>query len=64
MPDHQEIPYSISENELKLMTLQRYPAMIITIPILLPIVESLGMSSLHFGVIIPINLLIGGVTPP
>jgi len=41
-----------------------FPAMIITVPILLPIVKQLGLSPLHFGVIISVNLMIGAVTPP
>ena len=44
--------------------MDNFPSMIITIPILLPIVQELGMSSLQFGVVITVNLLIGGVTPP
>jgi TRAP-type C4-dicarboxylate transport system permease large subunit len=38
--------------------------MIITLPVLLPIVKQLGMSPLHFGVIMTLNLNIGMVTPP
>ena len=41
-----------------------FPAMIITVPILLPIVKQLGLSPLHFGIIISVNLMIGAVTPP
>ena len=37
--------------------------MILT-PILLPVVTGVGVSPLHFGVIIVINLAIGFVTPP
>ena len=39
-------------------------AVIILTPILLPIVTSFGMSPVHFGVIMVVNLAIGFVTPP
>lgn len=40
------------------------PATIILAPILLPVVEKLGMSSITFGVLLTMNLAIGFVTPP
>lgn len=40
------------------------PAIIILTPVLLPVVESLGMSAITFGVVIVANLAIGFVTPP
>lgn len=40
------------------------PATIILTPILLPLVESLGMSPITFGIILTMNLAIGFVTPP
>lgn len=40
------------------------PATIILTPILLPVVESLGMSPITFGVMLTMNLAIGFVTPP
>lgn len=40
------------------------PATIILSPILLPIVEKLGMSPVTFGVMLTMNLAIGFVTPP
>lgn len=36
----------------------------IFVPILLPVVKHLGVSPLHFGVILAVNLAIGQVTPP
>ena len=39
-------------------------AIVILTPILLPVVTGVGVSPLHFGVIIVINLAIGFVTPP
>ena len=40
------------------------PATIILAPILLPIVEQLGMSDVTFGIMLTMNLAIGFVTPP
>ncbi|USZ49409.1 TRAP transporter large permease [Halomonas sp. DN3] len=39
-------------------------AIVILTPLLLPIVTSLGMSPVHFGVVMIVNLAIGFVTPP
>jgi len=44
--------------------MDNFPAMIITLPVLLPLVKQLGVSPLHFGVIMTVNLMIGTVTPP
>ena len=40
------------------------PATIILAPILLPVVEALGMSPVTFGIMLTMNLAIGFVTPP
>ncbi|MGI6035144.1 MAG: TRAP transporter large permease [Limnochordia bacterium] len=40
------------------------PAMLIFTPILLPIATSIGLSPIHFGIIMLINLCIGLCTPP
>lgn len=40
------------------------PAILIFTPIFLPIVESFGMSPVHFGVMMTYNLCIGCITPP
>jgi tripartite ATP-independent transporter DctM subunit len=40
------------------------PLIMITTPILLPVVTSLGMSPIHFGVMMVLNLAIGLCTPP
>lgn len=37
---------------------------IITVPLLLPIIDALGISRIHFGVFHTLNLLIGYCTPP
>lgn len=39
-------------------------AVIILTPILLPVVQSVGMDPIHFGLIITVNLAIGFITPP
>ncbi len=40
------------------------PAVLIFTPILLPVVESLGLHPVHFGVVMVLNLCIGLCTPP
>ena len=40
------------------------PAVLIFTPIFLPIVTSLGMDPIHFGIIMILNLCIGLCTPP
>ena len=44
--------------------LEGIPALIITVPILLPITNGLGVDPIHFGVIICFNLVLGLATPP
>lgn len=38
--------------------------MIITVPILLPLAQRFGIDPVHFGIIVVLNLMIGGITPP
>ena len=40
------------------------PAIMIFTPIFLPICQSFGMTSLHFGIMMTYNLCIGCITPP
>src|SRR5699024_2845656 len=40
------------------------PAILIFTPILLPVVTELGMTPLHFGIILVFALSIGTITPP
>jgi tripartite ATP-independent transporter DctM subunit len=40
------------------------PLIVITTPILLPVVEKIGMDPVHFGIVMMLNLGIGLVTPP
>ena len=37
---------------------------LITTPILLPIVVSLGFSPIHYGILLITNLIVGAMTPP
>jgi tripartite ATP-independent transporter DctM subunit len=40
------------------------PLMVIVVPMLLPVVKSLGIDLVHFGLVVTLNLMIGLVTPP
>jgi len=40
------------------------PIMVIVVPALLPVVNSLGIDLVHFGLVVTLNLMIGLVTPP
>lgn len=40
------------------------PLIVITTPILLPVVMEVGVDAVHFGIIMMLNLDIGLVTPP
>jgi C4-dicarboxylate transporter DctM subunit len=44
--------------------METYAIMIILIPVLMPLVKSLGIDPVHFGVLVVLNLCIGLVTPP
>ncbi|MEN1761358.1 TRAP transporter large permease [Anoxynatronum sibiricum] len=46
------------------MLIDNIPAIIILSPIFLPVVQSVGVTPLQFGVIMVLNLAIGYVTPP
>lgn len=46
------------------MVMDTTPALLILTPILLPIIEAIGMNPVQFGVIMVVNLAIGFVTPP
>lgn len=39
-------------------------AMVITAPLLVPIVTQLGVDPLHFGLVVIVNIMVGGITPP
>ena len=38
--------------------------MILTVPVLLPVTQQLGIDSTHFGIVVVMNLMIGVLTPP
>lgn len=44
--------------------LETLAAIVILTPILLPVTSSIGMDSVHFGIVMVVNLAIGFVTPP
>lgn len=46
------------------MVMDTTPAILILTPILLPIVQATGMNTIHFGIVMVVNLAIGFVTPP
>jgi tripartite ATP-independent transporter DctM subunit len=46
------------------MFLEGGAALIITAPLLVPVVVSMGIDPIHFGMIMIVNIMIGGVTPP
>ena len=39
-------------------------AMVIVVPILIPIVQQAGIDLVHFGLVIVLNLMLGAITPP
>lgn len=46
------------------MAIEPTSAMVISVPILLPIAVAYGVDPLHFGIIVILNLMIGLLTPP
>lgn len=44
--------------------METYAIMIILVPVLMPLVQNMGINLVHFGVIVVLNLCIGLVTPP
>lgn len=59
--------FLIIANILLLLTgmfIEAAAAILIFVPILLPMAESLGIDPVHFGVIMVVNLAVGLVTPP
>lgn len=67
---------SISTNKWVILTLinifllilgclmETLPAMLITVPMFLPLIQKLQIDPIHFGLIVIFNLLIGMITPP
>ncbi|MDR1316654.1 MAG: TRAP transporter large permease [Spirochaetales bacterium] len=46
------------------MLLDAAPALLLMVPILLPIAMKYGIDPIHFGVVVCLNLMIGNITPP
>jgi tripartite ATP-independent transporter DctM subunit len=46
------------------MMLEGGAALIIIAPLLVPVVVALGVDPVHFGMIMIVNIMIGGITPP
>jgi tripartite ATP-independent transporter DctM subunit len=46
------------------MVLDNFAAMVIFVPIFMPIIHQFGIDPVHFGVILNVNLMIGAITPP
>lgn len=46
------------------MFMDSLPAILILVPILSPLAETLGIHPIHFGVLVTFNLVIGLITPP
>ena len=46
------------------MLMDSLPAILILVPILSPMAETLGIHPIHFGVVLTFNLVIGLITPP
>ena len=40
------------------------PAMLILVPLLLPVIQKIGVDPVHFGIVVIANLMIGALTPP
>lgn len=46
------------------MFIEGIALMVIAFPVLMPVVQSIGVDPIHFGVVLVLNLMIGLVTPP
>jgi TRAP-type C4-dicarboxylate transport system permease large subunit len=46
------------------MFLETTSAITILVPLLMPLIQSIGVNPVHFGIIIVLNLMIGVLTPP
>ncbi|MBA7570106.1 Sialic acid TRAP transporter large permease protein SiaM [subsurface metagenome] len=44
--------------------LNQLPALLLLVPMLLPLAKGIGMNPVHFGVMMVFNLMIGMITPP
>lgn len=46
------------------MFLEGGAALIILAPLIVPLVQAAGIDLVHFGIIVNVNIMIGGLTPP
>jgi C4-dicarboxylate transporter DctM subunit len=46
------------------LLMEMIAAMVILVPILVPIVKAVGIDPVHFGIILVMNLVVGALTPP
>ncbi len=46
------------------MVMETIAAIIILVPVFLPVIETLGIDPLHFGLVVSFNLVLGLLTPP
>lgn len=46
------------------LPMEMTPALVILVPILMPIIEQAGIDPVYFGIVMIINLMIGSITPP
>lgn len=46
------------------MVMEPIPIMLLTVPVLFPVITALGIDPVHFGVVVTLNLMIGCLTPP
>ena len=64
---HSPIAFLLVSNVLMLIVgffMEALAAMLILIPILVPVAVQLGIDPLHFGLVFVLNLMIGTITPP
>ena len=46
------------------MVMETIAAIIILVPVFLPVIDAVGIDSLHFGLVVSFNLVVGLLTPP
>ena len=46
------------------MFMEALAIMVLTVPVLLPVINALGIDPVHFGLVLTLNLMIGLLTPP
>ncbi|MDR1518892.1 MAG: TRAP transporter large permease [Planctomycetota bacterium] len=64
---HSPVTFLMFMNVLLLivgMLLDAAPALLLLVPILLPIARQYGIDEIHFGIVVCVNLMIGNITPP